>query len=221
MIFIWTYIVRWRRRSSIWNSRIIHRDCCHRIHCLLLLMMNNFIRIEKNIGRHEKSIIILTLQFKNISHVHWTQRCMCTFVWENERDRWRRTKSIISSFLSFSLCLSLSRFHSRAKRKRVWNSLSHIRSHTYTLLIALLPIYLLSTVHRPMKFQNCRVKRAEKTTATTTERKENRREREGEREREKKTKRPVRWTIRNIGSDWENEPCDVVLTGRMKISIND
>jgi hypothetical protein len=55
------------------------------------------------------------------------------------------------------------------ERKSLKFSLTYARAHT--LLDALLPIYLLSTAHRPMKFQNCRVKRAEKTTATTIERK--------------------------------------------------
>jgi hypothetical protein len=77
-------------------------------------------------------------------------------------------------------------FFYRAERKRKSLKFSLVRAHT--LLVALLPIYLLSTVHRPMKFQNCRVKRAEKTTATTIE---------GEKKmREKgKKERPIRWTM--------------------------
>jgi len=62
------------------------------------------------------------------------------------------------------------------EREKEFEILSH--THTYTQLVALLPIYLLSTVHRPMKFQNCRVKRAEKTTATTIERKKTERKRD-------------------------------------------
>ena len=126
----------------------------------------------------------MMLQSKDISHVHWTQRWMCTFVRKSERDRWRRTKSIFSFSFSFSFfffvffSLSLS----RAKRK----SLKFSLIYAHTLLIALLPIYLLSTAHRPMKFQNRRVKRAEKTTATTIERKK---EMESKRMREKETRK--------------------------------
>ena len=115
--------------------------------------------------------------------MHRTLRYMCTFVRTSERDGWRRTKSIFLFLsLSFSplllllLLLRLSFFSfsfSRAKkRKSLKFSLACIHTCIYiALLVALLPIYLLSTAHRPMKFQNRRVKRAEKTTATTIERK--------------------------------------------------
>jgi hypothetical protein len=97
----------------------------------------------------------------------------------------RNLSSLSRSLFAFLFFL-LRIFFSLERRERVWNSLSYARTHT--LLIALLPIYLLSTVHRPMKFQNCRVKRAEKTTATTIE---------GEKKmREKgKKERPIRWTM--------------------------
>lgn len=103
---------------------MIYCYCCNSIHCLLLLMMSDFIRIEKNIGRHEKSTILM-LQFQTISHVHWTQRYMCTFVWKNEWDRWRRTKSIISLFF-----LSLSLFSREWKKERESLKFSLIYTHT-------------------------------------------------------------------------------------------
>jgi hypothetical protein len=126
-----------------------------------------------------------------ISHVHCALRYMYTFVRTSERDGWRRTKSIFSfSRFSSSFFSSLS-FSLERTRERVWNSLSF--AHIYALLVALLPINLLSTAHRPMKFQNRRVKRAEKTTATTIERKK----RDGERE----NKRPIRWTMMMLATE--------------------
>ena len=111
-----------------------------------------------------------------ISHVHCALRCMCTFVRTSERDRWRRTKSIFSfSRFSSSFFFSLSRcFSSAGEKEFEILSRSHTHIHIHALLVALLPICLLSTAHRPMKFQNRRVKRAEKTTATTIERKKER-----------------------------------------------
>jgi hypothetical protein len=73
------------------------------------------------------------------------------------------------SFLSLSLSPSFT-----SGEEKEFEILSRSHTDIHALLAALLPIYLLSTAHRPMKFQNRRVKRAEKTTATTIERKKGR-----------------------------------------------
>ena len=91
-------------------------------------------------------------------------------------------------FFSFSRSLALSlslppSLSFTSEEEKEFEILSHSRTHTHihALLAALLPIYLLSTAHRPMKFQNRRVKRAEKTTATTIERRRRRKKtRDGE-----------------------------------------
>lgn len=72
--------------------------------------------------------------------------------------------SIFFLCLSFSTCLSIA-FTSNEEKE--FEILSHTHINEQTTFVALLPIYLLSTVRRPMKFQNRRVKRAERTTATT------------------------------------------------------
>jgi hypothetical protein len=135
-----------------------------------------------------------------ISHVHCALRCMCTFVRTSERDGWRRTKSIFSFSLFsssfFFLALSLSLFSSAGEKEFEILSRLHTHTHIHALLVALLPIYLLSTAHRPMKFQNRRVKRAEKTTATTIGRKK----RDGE-QREREKKRPIRWTMMMLATE--------------------
>ncbi len=78
-------------------------------------------------------------------------------------------RNLSSLSLSLPFFFFLLRIFFLSSEEKEFEILSHTRTHTQ--LIALLPIYLLSTVHRPMKFQNCRVKRAEKTTAMTIERK--------------------------------------------------
>lgn len=91
-----------------------------------------------------KSIIWMLLQFKNISHVHWTQRCVCTFVWENERriDGGERNLSSLpfSHFLPLSLLFSSLLFFILERREREFEILSHIyaRTHTHYLLLSCL-----------------------------------------------------------------------------------
>ena len=84
-------------------------NCCH---CLLL--MDDFIGIQKYIGGHDidsllyKSIIVPT-ESMYISHVQCALRYMCTFVRTSERDRWReRNLSSLSFFLLLLLFLFLS-----------------------------------------------------------------------------------------------------------------
>ena len=197
--FNWTYIVG--RRTLAWHrrmrKRISHKviiiiiirvmigsSCGNNCHGLLLL--DNFVRIKKDVGSHNT-------RGYSTNQLLWLNLCrygMCTVRFGicvhsceqvNEMDGEERNLSSLSlplSFFSpFSLSLSVSLLLSSERgRERVWNSLSFAHIHTRSACCSLAYIYLLSTVHRPMKFQNRRVKRAEKTTATT---------REEEREREK------------------------------------
>ena len=186
---------------------IIRSSCSNCSHSLLLV--NNFIGIQKYIGGHDiNSNIYSTNQL--LWRLNLCIYRMCTVRFDLCVHSCKQVSGIdgeernLSSFsliffsffffffvlffsFSFSLSLSLSRAE---KRKSLKFSLVRTHTYIYALLIALLPIYLLSTAHRPMKFQNRRVKRAEKTTATTIEEKKER-WRVSEREKE----RPIRWTM--------------------------
>ena len=137
---------------------------------------------------------------------------------------------LFSLSLFLSLSLSLSRTETRERERKslkfslplsLLSSLAHIH---IARAVALLPIYLLSTVHRPMKFQNRRVKRAEKTTTATTIERERKRdgekneEGEEEEEMEKGRDRPLRWTMMMLATEKNDElwcSCLAALNKRM------
>ena len=116
----------------------------------------------------EREVLITITESKNISHVQCTQRYICTFVRTSERDREREDR--FRPLFSFSPPSIHPSFSLSRVKERERESLKFFLVRTYTAYCSLAYIFIhaIDTVHRPMKFQNWRVKRAEKTTATTT-----------------------------------------------------
>ena len=212
----WTYIAGWRtfalhccmrKRISdqiiiIIIGIIINSSCGDNSHCLLLL--NKFIGIQENVGSHQTS----EYRTNQLFGLNLYRYGMCTRRFGVCVHSCEQVSGIdgeernLSPFLSFSLPFSNGDEREGEKEFEILSpplfSLPLLSSFAHIHIaraVALLPIYLLSTVHRPMKFQNRRVKRAEKTTTATTIEREREREREKERrgETEKRMKKEKKW----------------------------
>ena len=189
---------------------IIGGSCSNNCHGLLLL--DHFVRIQKDVGSHNTSgystnqLLGLNLCRYGMCTVRFGL-CVHSCEQVSEMDGEERNLSSLSLSLSLSLFflpLSFSPSLSRAnEEEKEFEILS--RSRTRSACCSLAYIYLLSTVHRPMKFQNRGVKRAEKTTATTIENEREREMRDGEKRRERERERQTPKMDNDDVSHWKNE----------------